>query len=217
MFKAVAENFTGPLYPLTADIFIDLFPATDIINGRVYLNMKYLKPLFPFVISDQQIANLVYLSNDRSIKYKIAWSKMPKFLMILVGNYLISEVLYRRVSNLPDDFMETYRKRVDDLVADSSVAANEILGKLIIGTRFFEPAGNMAILVNTIAASRYPLFMGILTLLLRRWLPDLRQDAESMLCSGSEGILSTDMGRQIWQLAKLARASEQVSNIIRRQ
>ncbi|MDK1025342.1 MAG: PEP/pyruvate-binding domain-containing protein [Gammaproteobacteria bacterium] len=215
LFKAMAENFTGPLYPLTADLFIRSLPMMEMINGRVYLNMKYLKPLFPFKISDQQIANLAYLSNDRTVELKIAWSKLPKFLLILIVNYLISEVLYRRISNLPDDFMDIYRKRVDDVVADPAISANEVLTRLIAGTRFFEPAGNMAILVNIISASRYPLFMGILTVLLRRWLPDLRQDAESMLCSGAEGVLSIDMGRKIWQLAKIARTNEKVSNIIR--
>jgi pyruvate,water dikinase len=215
LFKAVAENFTGPFYPLSADIFLGSFPGMAMINGRIYVNMKFLKPLFPFRFSDQEIANLAYLSNDSTIEYKIAWSKVPKFLLILIGNYLITEVLYQRVSNLPDDFMESYRKRVDDVVADATIPANEVLGRLIAGTRFFEPAGNMAILVNTISASRYPLFMGILTMLLRRWLPDLRPDAESMLCSGSAGVLSVDMGRQIWQLAKIARTSEKVSDIIR--
>lgn len=215
LFKAVAENFTGPLYPLTADIFIQSLPMMEMINGRVYLNMKYLKPLFPFTISDQQIANLAYLSNDSTIEFKIAWSKLPKFLMILIANYLVSEVLYQRISNLPDDFMDIYRKRVDDIVSDSTILANQVLLKLLGGTRFFEPAGNMAFLVNIISASRYPLFMGILTTLLRRWLPDLRQDAESMLCSGSEGVLSIDMGRQIWRLAKIARRNEKITNIIR--
>ncbi len=214
LFKAVAENYTGPLYPLTADIFIHSFPTMKIIDGRIYLNMKFLKPLFPFRISDQQIANLVYLSNDNAGPLKIAWSRVPGFLLILIVNYFISEVLYLRISKLPDGFMDSYRKRVNELVADPGIRANQILLKLLAGTRFFEPAGNMAFFVNIIAASRHPLFLGILGKFLRHWLPDLRQEAESMLCSGSEGVLSTDMGRQIWHLARIAKTNRQVREII---
>jgi len=213
LFKAIAENFTSPLYPITADLIVKPLPMMEMINSRAYLKLSALKPLFPIHITDQQIADLAYLSGNDSIAFKIAWTKLPAFFLILFANYLISEVIYRRIANMPDDFMECFRKVTDHINASPEIQGNEVAAR-ILGTRFFEPVGNMVYLVNIISASRYPVFLALFSKLLRRWLPELRPDAESMLCSGSDGVLSTDMGRQIWQLANLAKQNQALSALI---
>jgi pyruvate,water dikinase len=213
LFKAIAENFTSPIYPLTADLIVNPLPMMEMINSRVYLKLSALKPLFPIHISERQIADLAYLSGNDTIEFKIAWTKLPAFFLILIANYLISEVIYRRIANMPDDFMEGFRKVIGHIDSSPEIQADEVVDR-ILGTRFFEPVGNMVYLVNIISASRYPVFLALFSKLLRRWLPELRPDAESMLCSGSEGVLSTDMGRQIWQIANLAKQNQALKALI---
>jgi pyruvate,water dikinase len=44
--------------------------------------------------------------------------------------------------------------------------------------------------------------------------PDIREDAEDLLCSGSEGVLSADMGRGIWSLAQEAKQHKPVRELL---
>jgi pyruvate,water dikinase len=60
---------------------------------------------------------------------------------------------------------------------------------------------------------RYFTLLEILTKLVRRWLPDLREDAVTLLCSGAEGVLSTAMGHDIVKLAVEARRNEDVKEL----
>jgi pyruvate,water dikinase len=71
----------------------------------------------------------------------------------------------------------------------------------------------MPLLVN-LASFRFMSWMRILKRLVRRWAPDLRADAETILGSGSEGVLSAEMGRGIWALAVEANRSARVRDIL---
>ena len=51
---------------------------------------------------------------------------------------------------------------------------------------------------------------------LRRCVPAPREDAEDLLCSGSKGVLSADMGRGIWALAKEAKRHEPVRKLLQK-
>ena len=213
LFKPMAENFTDPLLPLSQDIFIRLFPVLTMIRGRAYLNIRDLRPLLPFNMSSTQIAEWAYLSDASNFKPKISILKSIGLSAILYVNYLIIGVFYLRTDNLPDDFMSSFRGAWRKVVNDDTVDAPGLMEKLFFRHRFFEPAGNMPLLVN-LSAPRYIVLMGILAKLLKSWLPDLREDAASYLTSGTEGILSTNMGRHIWQLSQVARQSPEVTQII---
>jgi pyruvate,water dikinase len=214
LFKPLAENFTEPVTPLSANMFIDFLPIMKLIRGRAYMDLKQIRPLIPFKVTDEEIARLAYLSGNREFTARLSLRKLPLFLLIMLVNYLISGVLYARTRRMPDDFMDSFRDRADLISGDPSVDARNSVFKLFAGTKFFEPVGNMALLIN-LTSSRYFVLMAVLKKILRRWLPELRRDAESLLCSGTEGILSTEMGRNIAELAIEAKRSPLVSRIIR--
>ena len=73
----------------------------------------------------------------------------------------------------------------------------------------------MVMLANLVAP-RYMLFLRMLQNLVARWAPDMHPDTASLLCSGSEGVLSTQMGRAIVDLARTARGENRVREIFRR-
>lgn len=213
LFKPIAENFTDPLLPLSQDIFLRLFPMMNIIHGRIYVNIKIVRPLLPFKLNAQQIAQLAYLSDMKDHKPRLSILKLPGLAAILYLNYLLMGVFYYRTSSMPDDFMNSFRDLFNKVVDDDEIDAPGAMEKLFFKSRFFEPAGNMVFLAN-ISAPRYVFLLELLARLLRLWLPNLRDDAASYLTSGSEGILSTDMGRRIWRLAEEARRSPAVIEIV---
>lgn len=215
LFKPVAENFTDPLLPLSQDLLLRLFPMMKIIRGRIYMNIEHLRPLIPFKMDSQQIAQLAYLSDSK----ESPGLSVPRLIglgILLYLNYLIMGVFYYRTDRLPDDFMDSFRQLFDKTVKDDSIDAFGTMQKLFFKPRFFEPVGNMVLLVN-LSAPRYILLLGLLGRLLKYWLPELREDAASYLTSGTEGVLSTDMGRRIWFLAEQARLSPVVVDIIQQQ
>jgi len=71
----------------------------------------------------------------------------------------------------------------------------------------------MALFVNT-ASMRFAPWMGLLKKMLRRWVPTLRSDAVALLCSGTEGVLSAEMGRGIAALARKARSVAKVAELL---
>ena len=112
--------------------------------------------------------------------------------------------------------MDGYRalcRRVDD---DSALGPEAVMARLILLPQLLDPIGRMAIMVNA-ASLRFAPWMGVLRRLVRRWAQDLRPDAEVLLGSGSEGVLSAQMGRGIWALAQEAKRSEKVREILLRQ
>lgn len=214
LFKPIAENFTDPLLPLSQDILQRMFPIMNIIRGRVYMNIAHIKALLPFKMDSQQIAQVAYLSGDLEQRPDLSVLKLLRLGVIGYFNYLLMGVFFYRTAKMPDDFMDSFRSLFKDVVNDDKIDAPGAMEKLFFRPNFFEPVGNMVFLVN-VSAPRYMLLMGLLGKLLKYWMPDLREDAGSYLTSGTEGILSTDMGRHIWFLAEQARRSPIVVDIIR--
>ncbi|MBD3649376.1 MAG: hypothetical protein HUJ31_18425, partial [Pseudomonadales bacterium] len=212
LFKPMYENFSGPVLPLSQDIFASRFPVLKFIHGRGYLDLDHIRPVSPFHLTDEQLANYAYLSDDDH-RPRISWWRLARLGLIFYVGYLCLGVLFRRTERMPDDFMESFRTRAESVIADPAIDASATLERLFLRTRFFEPVGNMAFMVN-ISAGRYFVLMRIITALLNRWLPDLERDAPSLLCSGEDGILSTDMGMRIWQLARTAASNPWVRDII---
>lgn len=210
LFKPLVENFTDPLMPLTQDVFDDFLPMMEVIHGRVYVNFDLIRGLIPFKLSDEDIARLVYLSAPEEQRLRVSIPRILMLSVILFVNYLIMGVFNRRTANMPDDFMASFRQYTDRVVNDDRISAPNTVLNLLVKYRFFEPAGNMVLLVNLVAP-RYMLLLRALGRLLERWAPSLPPDAASLLCSGNEGVLSTDMGRAILDMARIARDSDFVS------
>jgi len=173
LFKPVAENFTDPLMPLTEDILLDLMPMMKVIHGRVYVHFDHVRALIPLKMSDDDIARLAYLSAPLDNKLRISIPRLLLVASIVFFNYLVMGVFNRRVAAMPDDFMQSYRQYFEKVVDDHQITAPNTLVQLFLNFRFFEPAGNMVLLVNLVAPS-YILFMRMISSLLEDGLRNYR-------------------------------------------
>jgi len=213
LFKPMAENFTDPLLPLSQDLLISIFPMMKIIYGRAYMNLSHARAIVPLKITDEDLATIAYLGDIQDFKPRLSIPRLLGLSFIGFCFYLIFGVLFQRTDNMPDGFMDNFRRYFRDVVDDPNISAPEALTKLFFKTGFFEPVGNMVLLVN-LASPRYIFLTILLNKLLKRWIPDLQEDAASLLTSGNEGILSTEMGREIWQLARTVRLDPGLTNTI---
>jgi len=215
VFKPLVENFTDPVTPLTGDFYQLFFapPLFRTIKGWLYVNVMAFKAMLPVKISDEDLAALLYNLGTKPPDMKLSPIKLLFSLCLMFLSYLMFGVFFGRTRGLPGNFMDGFRKlsqKVDDDPAYDLFKTSE---RLLAGTRLFDPAGNQVFLVN-LSAPRYYLSMRVLEKLLHRWLPDIRGDAASLICSGSEGVLSAEMGRGIWTLAKEAKRHKPVRELL---
>lgn len=214
LFKPLIENFTEPLTPLAADLWRKaLPPGIKLIQGWIYVNFKVFRPIFPYKISDEEAANLLYSLDTHTSQMKLSLAKLPIFLIFLFASSLIFAVTYARTRKLPDDFMDGFRDLCQKVERDPAYGPIEIFFRLLTWTRFFDPIGNMVMMVNW-SAGRYFFLMDALKKLIRRWLPNLQEDTADMLTTGGQGVLSVEMGRGIWSLADTAKKNPQVRQLI---
>ncbi|MDY6851790.1 MAG: PEP/pyruvate-binding domain-containing protein, partial [Thermodesulfobacteriota bacterium] len=216
IFKSIVENFTEPLTPLTGGLMSMAFspPLIRLIRGWLYISLKHSRALLPFKISYEKLADLLYLSHGaQPPRMKVSLIKLPFFLGGLILHYFFLGVLYVRVKDMPDDFMDGFRRLAEEVDADPDSGPLETAQRLFTWQNIFEPLGNMVLVLN-IVAQRYWLIAGVMKKLLRRWVPDAPEDAEALLCSGTKGVLSTEMGREIWDLAKEAKRCGPVRELL---
>lgn len=214
LFKSLAENFTDPLTPFTEDLVsLNLPPGLHIIGGRAYFDLAFLRPLFPFVLSDAELARLVYAAGPSSVPLRLSLRKLPVALFAWLAGYLAFAMVLARSRGMPDDFLQGYRALCRKVEADPGLDPVQAIRRLWLLPRLFDPIGHMAVFVN-ICSLRFMPWMVLLSRLLGRFAPGLRPDALALLCSGSEGVLSAEMGRGINQLARAAREEPVVREIV---
>ncbi|MCB1646375.1 MAG: hypothetical protein KDI36_13025 [Pseudomonadales bacterium] len=212
IFKPLVENFTDPLTPLTEDLLVTPFPIIVPIEGRVYLSLSLLRSILPLRMTDEQLARLAYLDPAAADRVKLSPWRLVLMLPGLVYFWLAMTIPYQRTADMPTEFMAGFRTKVRRLVADKSISPPRLFKKLFLSSGFFEPIGHLVLLVNLIAP-RYAAALAVLEKLLNRWIPDLRADAAALICSGQEDVYSTNMGREIWQLACTARQHDRVRQL----
>ena len=213
VFKPLVENFSEPFTPLTADLVGRLpMPGARMIHGWMYLNLAWVRPFIPWRVTDQALADLVYLSGPAPARLPIAWYKLPLLFLVGILGYSVLGGLAARTRNMPDDFMDGFRDRLRRLDRDPEVDGLGVLRQMGLQDRFFEPIGNLVLHIN-VSGARYFLYLFALKLVLGRWAPDLDDDAIATLCSGGEGIRSADMGHDLWQLSRLAMENDDVREI----
>ena len=216
LFKPLFENFTDPVTPLTGDCCQFLFtpPLMQLIKGRLYVNVNIFKMLLPLKISDEKLAGFLYEFGTEPPVAKVSLLKLPFFLCFLFIAYLVVGVGFARTCGLPADFMDRFRKVANKIDRDDNFDILKSLKHLLWWPHIFEPIGNLVLMVN-LSAARYIFHLGILKKLIDRWLPDVGENAASLLCSGSENVLSAEMGRGIWNLAKTAKDNRVVQRILK--
>ena len=215
LFKPLAENFTEPLTPLTGELFMTTVPPVfgRLILGRVYMALAPVRLLLPFRMSDQDLADALFLSGrPASAPVRLSLVKLPLTMAGALVSYLAFAVGFARTRGMPDDFMEGYRALCRKIEADAAFDAPRALRRLCMPL-LWEPIGRMPVSVN-LSAFRFVPWMHALRVMLRRWAPDVRSDAVALLCSGTEGVLSAQMGREIRALAAEARRTAAVSEVL---
>lgn len=221
LFKPLIENFTDPLTPLTANLWMQwpITAAGAVIGGRVYFDVRKIKWLVPFKLTDAEVAQLLSLrAEGLPAKLTISPLRLPFTVVFAVAAYLTFANAYARSSDLPSTFMDRYRRLAESVDADSRYGVRETLRMLALGGSLARllraPLGDQVLLVNTTAV-RYMLWFALLKRLLRRYLPDLPADALSVITSGGEDVRSAETGRRIWALAVEAKRHEAVHRVIR--
>ena len=144
---------------------------------------------------------------------KLSLLKLPLFSLFFFIGYMLFGPLFARTRRMPVGFMDRYRGLAREVDQDRSIGPFKTLVRIMSWSRFFDPVGNQVVMIN-LAAVRYMFRMDMFKGLLRRWAPDVREDAVSLLCSGAEGVLSAEMGRGIWALAKTAKQISKVREIL---
>jgi pyruvate,water dikinase len=220
LFKPLIENFTDPLTPLTANLFLQgpLAKLFALIGGRVYLDVALVRSVVPLRLSDEDLARFLYLSDEGGAPpLRLAPSRLPAAAVLGLALAGICANLYTRTTHLPADFLDGFRRATEAADADDALGMRDTWRGLLLGTSFGAmlraPAGRHVMAING-SAVRYMLWMAALRALLRRWLPDLPRDALGLLTSGSEGVLSAEAGRRIWTLAQEARRTEPVRALL---
>ena len=216
IFKPLVENFTEPLTPLTVDLLrVALPPDYTFIRGRIYADSDRQRRLFPFKVSDRQWVEYLYLAQRPDFSaLPVDMLKLPLTLMAASAAYLVCGVFFARTAHLPDDFMEMFRKRCVHAISDQNVDASRALLMLSMPYGRFWAVGDMPLQVN-FASARYFFWLMLVRLFVERWAPELSTDTTAILCAGSSGVKSTEMGRAISQLANEARSQPRVAEKLR--
>jgi len=218
IFKPLLENFTDPITPLTADCYQFLFspPMMKMIKGWLYVNLKVFRSVFPFKISDEMLTSLLYDFGKETPQMKLSFLKLPLLILQALLSYLLFGVFFARTRGLPADFMDSFRQLARQVDRDPSCQLTATQHRLLWWAKLFDPAGNQVMFVN-FSSLRYFISLGILEKLLAKWLPDLREGAASLLCSGTEEVLSAEMGRGIWNLAKTVKKESRLKALFEKE
>ena len=215
LFKPLAENFTDPLTPFTADLMAyALPPGIRLIGGRVYADFAVVRSLVPLDLPDEDLAELLYRGGEALPPgLRIAWRRLPLAVCAMLGGQAVLAMVMARTSDMPDDIMDGYRALCRRVEADPALDPVGTLLRLWLLPGVFDPIGNMVLFVN-VTSVRFAPWIGAIKRMLRAWLPNLGDDAVARLCSGSEGVLSAEMGRGIALLAREASLDKAVRQIL---
>ncbi len=212
LFKPLVENFTDPYTPLS-DHLLMLPPGFRSIRSWVYVDVEAVLRLLPFKVSAEALAAHLYSFEQDAPAWKVSISKLPALFVGGLMFLLVNAVLFLRTRNLPDGALDCYRTLCAKVDADTSMGPADAVIRLLLLPKLSDPVGNMPLLIN-LSSTRFMLRMRMLRGLVRRWAPGVRADAETILGSGSDGVLSAEMGRGIWALALEANRNARVRGIL---
>ena len=214
LFKPLVENFTDPFTPLSANLITVVPPASmQSIYGWMYLNLGVLRRLLPFKVSAEALARYLYSIEKDAPAWGVSLAKLPALIVIGLMFFLINAVAFLRTRSLPDGALDSYRALCGKVDADASMGPADAMIRLLLLPKLSDPIGYMPLLIN-LSSTRFMLRMRMLRGLVRRWAPGMCADAETILGSGSDGVLSAEMGRGIWALALEANRSARVRGIL---
>ena len=215
LHKPIIENFTEPFTPLTVDLLVRFLPpGHTFIQGWLYFDLRFIRPIIPFKMSDEDLINLLYFNLDTLLPTaRVSLRKLPLSLLFFVYLYFLYGMTLARTRNLPDDIMERFRPLCRKVERNPALGPIETIQRLLVLPKLLDPIGKMPLFVN-LSAVRYLLLTGIVKKMLHRWVPNLRQETVALLCSGFQGAISTKIGYDILALAKEAKRDKRVRELL---
>jgi rifampicin phosphotransferase len=217
LFKAIAENFTEPLTPLSADLLTAPFARAiglRIIDGRIYADLAAWRRLVAYDLSDEQLARFLYSVLEVLPPHpRLSWRRLTPMIVAMPLIWLSVAPTWARAAHMPDDFMEVFRRVCDDVIDDPSVDPPTAFQRVWGDPSPLKPLGEMPLLVNACSMG-FAAWLAILRRMLKRWAPDLRAETATQLCAGESGVLSARMGRDVQRLAGVARSVPAVARLL---
>ena len=215
LFKALAENTTEPATYMQGKAIFKIWPLHGfrVIGGRMYVDIDLVRLVMPFKITDEELGEVLYSQSGKLPKLKISLLKLPFFLLFIFSGYLVIGAFLSRTRGMPYDFIDIYRDLCNKVDADPAYDMEKSAMRVFSWSRLFDPIGRMALFIN-IMSIRYFFAVETLNNLLDRWVPDLKDEAASILCFVGENVYSADMSKGIWRLATAAKANGLVKEII---
>jgi len=211
LFKPLAENFTEPLTPLTADILGELLPKIGALyEGRFYIDINTLRQLAPFELADHELAQAALLRSSSAMP-KWSWLGILRSALKLGVAFLCDGANWLRTARVSEPAFAKYRDVVKRVIADETMDARAAARKLIWGSHPFEPIGNQAFYTN-ISAGRYFIYLGVLHRLVARFAPDYDTTNLALTYHGREDMQSLALLTRMVELGQLLRATEQGIN-----
>ena len=203
LFKPLAENFTDPLTPMTADLYRHVLPPVGrFVDGRYYLDLNLFEQQLPFRWSTEQLVDVMLLRGEIPPFGVNAW-KLPLAAVSLGAAYLLDGIAWHRSARMTRDGLSLYADLCQQLRDDPTQDTLTTLQRLVVGQRPLEPMGSRAFYLN-VSAGRYFLLLGLLNRFVRRFAPDFDRDLISQLCSGDGETFSRQLVESIRELARVA-------------
>ena len=213
LFKPVVENFHEPLTPMAVDLFRRVLPPFGrFIAGRYYLNFDQMKRLVPLRLGDAELAELLLLRGTPP-DARIAWHRLPGYLVGLVVAYLTTGVTWHRTTRLATTSLWRFAKLAEQVKNNPELDCLAALQRLVLGAHPLEPIGHRMFQTNA-SAGRYFILLDLLKRFLGRFAPDLDQAILDQICSGHEDMLSRQMVEGVRHLAELAKEDLQLEELL---
>ncbi len=206
LFKPTINSPAEPFTPLTADLIsLAASPLLRFIHGHCYFNLKYLRPLIPFRLSDRELAELFSgLISENALnslpRRKLSLRRLPFSLLFWLCGYFLFGVFFARSRNMPENFSEHHGKTCKNIEKNKKNKSVTSILRLSLLPKIFDPIGSIPLWIN-ISSARHLFTFAPLKILLEYWLPDLRPEALSLLRIESNSLYPEAIDSAIEQLA----------------
>ncbi|CAK8718681.1 PEP-utilizing enzyme, mobile domain [Candidatus Electrothrix laxa] len=206
LFKSAINSSTEstePFTPLTADLIsLTASPLLRSIHGHCYFNLKYLRPLIPFKLSDSELTNLFTDLTPKGSRprQKLSLRKLPFSLLFWLCSYLLFGVFFARSRNMPKHLTEKYKKTFGTIKKKPTNDSVKSLLRFSLLPKILDPIGSIPLWIN-ISSARHLFSFVPLMILLEYWLPDLYPEALSLLQAKTHNLYPEAIDSAIEQLA----------------
>ncbi len=203
LFKSICSSRpTEPLTPLTAHLIsLAVSPVLRPVQGHCYLDLKYIRPFFPFSLSDQELVDLLShsLLNDSILLQRFSFRKLPVALFLWFCGYLLFGVFWARSRNLSENISPKDTASFHSIEKNESSNSLGSLLRISLLPKIFDPIGAIPLWMN-ISSVRHLIPSLVLRALIQHWLPERRSEVFFLLGVRDKGCPSQDIHAALEQL-----------------